>query len=179
MVEETERLTVAPYLERLVTLGIGILANQVQIWAFDWVLYPFVVWQLGLVFGGLIMTCLSCLLCYLLLRFYDWTKKDWLGIEAIKGLKDVKGKSWMARLSSWILRKGDSAAMIFLAIKFDPFITTAYMRHGSHRFNGLSRRDWKIFFGSLLIGNAYWTFAVFSGVSILEWLWQGVSSTFL
>lgn len=172
MPEEADQAISRPPLERIGIFGIGFLANQVQIWAFDFVLYPFVIWYLGLLAGGVVMTFLSFLVCYLLIRFYDWTRKDWLGIETIKGLKERESSSRLARFSSWILKKGDPAAMLFLAIKFDPFITTAYMRHGSHQYNGLSQRDWKIFLGSLLIGNIYWTLAVFAGISIVEWLWQ-------
>lgn len=170
------KLVFIEFAERVSVLGIGILANQAQIWAFDWLLYPFVIYQFGLFWGGLIMTCLSCLVCYALLRFYDWTKKDWLGIEIIKTLKETKSKSKMARFSSWILKKGDIASFLFLAIKFDPFITTAYLRQGSHKYNGLSQRDWKIFFASLVLGNVYWAVAIFGGISIVEWFWQKVST---
>lgn len=157
--------------ERLGFLGIGLIANQAMIWGFDVVLYPFVIWYLGLFAGAFVMTFLSFLVCFGLLRFYDWSKKDWLGIETVKSLKERESLTRLARFTSWILKKGDPAAMLFLSIKFDPFITTAYMRHGSHRYNGLSNRDWKIFLGSVLIGNAYWTLAVFAGISIVEWLW--------
>lgn len=170
-----EQAVQSPWLERIGILGIGVLANQAQIWGFDFVLYPFVIWYLGLFAGAVVMTFLSFLVCYALLRFYDWTRKDWLGIETIKGLKERESPSWLGRLTSSLLRKGDPAAMLFLAIKFDPFITTAYMRVGSHQYNGLSRRDWKIFLGSLLIGNIYWTSAVYAGISIVEWLWLRLS----
>ena len=162
--------------QRIGFFGVGHIANQLQIWGFDYVLYPFVIWRLGLFVGALVMTLLSFGVCYGFLRFYDWSGKDWLGIETLKSVKESESKSRIAQFSSWILRKGNSAAFFFLAIKFDPFITTAYMRHGSHRFNGLSRRDWRIFLGSLLIGNVYWTFTVFAGISIVELLWKFVST---
>ncbi len=153
-------------------LGIGLTVNQLLVWGFDYALYPFVIWRMGLIAGGLVMTVLSCVLCYSLLRFYDWSKKDWLGIEMIKGLKERDPKSWLGRVTARLLRMGDPAAMVILSVRFDPFITTAYMRHGSHKFNGLSKRDWRIFFISLLIANAYWAFVMFAGVSLIEWLWQ-------
>ena len=179
MLDDVEQALPSPWIERLGVLGIGVLANQLQIWAFDWVLYPFVIWYLGVFLGGAVMTVLSFVLCYTLIRFYDWTRRDWLGIETVKSLKDRKAGPRIAKLTSWLLKKSDPTAMLFLAIKFDPFITTVYMRHGSHQYNGLSRRDWKIFLGSLLIGNIYWILAMFTGVSILEWLWHQVSSVFL
>ena len=58
------------------------------------------------------------------------------------------------------------------SIKYDAFITTAYMRHGSHQFNGLTKRDWKIFGLSLFISNLYWTLASFMGVTLIEYAWK-------
>lgn len=156
---------------RLGILGVGYSANSLQVWGFDYVLYPLVIWTLGLVIGGLVMTVLSCIFCYALIRLYDWSKEDWLGIETVKSLKESEAKSRIGRISSWILRKGDVAAFLFFSIKADPFITTLYMRRGNHGFNGLSSRDWKIFWGSQVVGNASWSFAVFTGVSFIEWLW--------
>lgn len=69
-----------------------------------------------------------------------------------------------------MLRWGDLVVCVALSIKFDPFITTAYMRHGA--FNGMSRRDWRNFWVSWFIGNAYWTFVCFGGVTALAWLWR-------
>ena len=118
-----------------------------------------------------LMLVFSFLACYGTILFYDWAKKDWLGIETIKGIRHGKSTTRLGRLSSWILTKSDSVAMLFLSIKFDPFITTAYMRDGSHQYNGLSRRDWRIFMASLLIGNIYWSLAMFTGISFVEWFW--------
>jgi hypothetical protein len=57
-------------------------------------------------------------------------------------------------------------------IKFDPFITTAYLRHG--KFSGMTKRDWTIFMSSLILGNAYWTLACYMGISLFEWGWKAV-----
>ena len=66
--------------------------------------------------------------------------------------------------------KSDPIVFFFLSIKYDPFITMIYMRHGA--YNGMSNRDWKIFTGSLILGNAYWTLACFMGISLVEWGWK-------
>ncbi len=52
-----------------------------------------------------------------------------------------------------------------------PFLVT-YMRHGAHQYNGLSKRDWWIFITSTVIGNVYWTLAVYMGITLVEKLWQ-------
>ncbi len=64
---------------------------------------------------------------------------------------------------------------ILLSIKFDPFIVTVYLRRG--RFGGMSRRDWRIFLLSWLIGNAWWSVVCFTGLStakLVSWFdWSG------
>jgi len=163
------------YKEKIGIFGIGILANWLIVHTGDYILYPFVIWKMGIVRGGLIMTAVSFLLCYLTFLFYDWSKKDWLGIETIKGIKDYRGENKIGKFTSWVLKKGDPIALFFLSIKFDPFIVTAYMRQGSHKYNGLSKRDWKIFIGSLLLGNAYWTLACYLGITLFEWGWKVIA----
>ena len=164
---------VAPIKEKIGILTLGILVKSFIFgYFFDYLLYPFVIWKKGLIKGGLMMTVLAGLVYYLLLIFYDWSRRDWLGIEAIKGLKDYNGNSKIRRFTSWILRKSDIVVLLFLSIKYDAFIITAYMRHGNHQYNGLARRDWKIFFSSLIISNIYWSLAAFMGVSVVEYVWQ-------
>ena len=174
-------------------LGIGIYGNWLKDYAFDFVLYPFVIAKYGILWGAPVMTMMSFLVCYATILFYDKTKKDWLGIETLKAIKDFSPKSipknimgglltkitnGFGEFTAWILKKSDLVVMTALSIQFDPFITVAYMRHGSHQYNGLSKRDWKIFLISLLIGNIYWTMAVFTGITILEALWRFTISLF-
>ncbi|MBF0555919.1 MAG: hypothetical protein HQK96_15450 [Nitrospirae bacterium] len=118
------------------------------------------------------MTVLAGIACYLLIIFYDWSKKDWLGIETVKGLQKYEGNSKIRRFASYVLKRSDAVVMLFLSVKYDAFITTAYMRHGSYQFNGMSKRDWKIFFLSLLLSNIYWTLAAFTGVTVIEYAWK-------
>jgi len=54
----------------------------------------------------------------------------------------------------------------------DPFITTACLRRG--RFNGMTRRDRGIFYGSVLVSNGCWILACFMGITLVEWAWQAV-----
>ncbi len=103
------------------------------------------------------------------MKFYDWSKRDWLGIEAIKSLKDYSGASRSGRFMAWLLRQSDLIACILLSIKFDPFIVTAYLRQGA--FGGMTRRDWRIFLLSWLIANAWWSVVCFTGLSAVQWLW--------
>jgi hypothetical protein len=152
------------------TAGITIfkLANN----AFDYALYPFVIYKLGIIKGGLIMTFLASLTNLFCLKFYDWSKRDWLGIEALKGMKGYEGKNRLARFMSGILKKSDTAAFFFFSIKEDAFVTMVYLRHGSYQYNGMSARDWRILLASLAVANVYWTLAAYMGLSLMEWVWR-------
>ena len=140
------------------------------IYGFDYLLYPIVIFWLGLLVGGLVMAGLSFLACWLLLWFYDRSGRDWLGIEAAKQVREYDGHARWRRWLAWVLRRSEFVVCIVLSIRFDPFVTTAYMRHGA--FNGMSRRDWRNFWISWFIGNLYWTFVCFGGVKTLQWAWH-------
>jgi hypothetical protein len=157
---------------RIGELALGHSVNAVLLYGFDYVLYPLVIWKMGLVRGGIIMSVLSLVACLLTLWFYDWSKRDWLGIEAVKALRDGEAKTRWRRLLAWALAKGDLPACVVLSLYTDPFITTACLRRGA--FNGMTRRDWRIFFGSWFISNSWWILACFGGVEAVTWLWQWV-----
>jgi hypothetical protein len=162
------------YRERAAILGIGLLGNSLIANGFDYVLYPWVIWTLGPLHGAAMMTVLSFLICWATLLFYDWAKKDWLGIETIKQLKEYRGASRLARVLGWAAAKGDAALLVILSVWTDPFVTVAYLRQGAHQYNGMSARDWKIFMLSLAIGNAYWSVALFTGISAAEYAWSAI-----
>lgn len=174
-VEDVSNIQKSHVKNRIAELTIGFTSSYTINAAFDYLLYPFVIYKLGILKGGLVMTTLACFVNILTLKFYDWSKRDWLGIEAIKGVKDYQGTSKIGRLTAWILRKSDLVVMVFLSIKEDAFVTVIYMRHGSHQYNGMSRRDWWIFFVSLAIANIYWTLAAYMGISAVEWVWKFVT----
>lgn len=161
------------YRKRFGELAIGLLANELMVRAFDLILYPFVIYRYGILLGGVVMTGLSFIVCLLSVWFYDWSKHDWLGIEAIKSMKEYTGDRKFFRLIAWVLRKNDLLAMLILSLQFDPFITMVYLRRGA--YNGMNGRDWKIFLASLIFSNAYWTLACFMGISLVEWILKMIS----
>ena len=122
------------------------------------------------------MAILSFIICWLTMKFYDWSQRDWLGLETIKDLKTYDGPHRSGRWIGWVLRKSDPVACVLLSIKFDPFIVTVYLRRG--RFGGMNRADWKNFLLSWLIGNVYWSIVCFGGVSALVWLWTWIKGPF-
>ncbi|MFZ3138659.1 MAG: hypothetical protein WA126_14850 [Thermodesulfovibrionales bacterium] len=167
----------AAFRYRIAELAVGITTKDLTDRAFDYLLYPFVIYQAGILKGGLVMTFLALIANILTMKFYDWSKRDWLGIEAIKEIKTYKGTRKIGRFTSWIMKKSDSLIFLFMSVKFDPFITTAYLRHGANQFNGMNRRDWKIFIGSLILSNAYWTLACYMGITLVEWGWKMVNAS--
>ena len=155
---------------RIAELALGYTVSQLAVWSFEFALYPFVVFSLGLWRGGAMMAGLSFVICWLTIKFYDWSQRDWLGIEAIKALREYGGKQRGRRLLAWALRTSDPVACVLLSIKFDPFIVTAYLRRG--RFGGMTARDWRIFMLSWSLGNAFWGLLCFAGTESLAGLWR-------
>ena len=159
---------------RALELAVGLAANKVMVIGFDWVLYPWLIYRLGILRGGILATGLSWVTCLLTFWFYDWSKRDWLGIEAIKGLQEYVGRNPIRRWTGVLMRTSRPALFLVLTVYSDPFITTIYLRKG--QFSGLSREDWFVFNSSVVLGNAYWTVSCYLGVTALEWLWRQVAA---
>lgn len=144
--------------ERIGTMALGHTFKKVEEFLFDFTLYPAMIAFFGSVIGGLIMTMLSALACYLTLLFYDWSKRDWLGLELLKEVRDGEEQSGhLARFAQSMARKSNWLAFIFFSCYFDPFVATVYMRKGAEAYNGLTSRDWRIFWGSVAVANFWWT----------------------
>jgi hypothetical protein len=153
-------------------LAMGHGVNQVLDVLFDYLMYPAVIAWLGLWRGGIIMALVSLVVCLIMLWGYDLSHRDWLGIEVLRSAKIYDGSNRWRRLISWILRRGDIVACLFLSVRYDPFITILYLRHESYA--GMNRRDWMIFTSSWLIGNAYWALVCYTGVEFFARLWRSL-----
>lgn len=77
---------------------------------------------------------------------------------------------------SGLLKKSDLLAFLFLSIKEDSFVTMVYLRHGSHQYNGMSARDWRILLASHAVSNIYWTLAAYMGTSVVGCVWKMVKT---
>ncbi|OGW46625.1 MAG: hypothetical protein A2Y66_08085 [Nitrospirae bacterium RBG_13_41_22] len=95
------------------------------------------------------------------------------------GNDDSKIRLFVQRLGLFIidvsnvalyLKKSDSVVFLVLSVHYDPFIATANLRKGA--YNDMSKRDWKIFRESIILGNAYWTLACYMGITLFEWGWE-------
>lgn len=137
-------------------------------YGFDYLLYPLALWWFGYVWGGIIMTAASVVLNLTVIRAYDWSRRDWLMLETVKLARDDADFLSKRPFVAWIARKGDIPAFIILSWIEDPIVVTLYLRQGAHQFNGLSRRDWLIFWASTLVSNLFWILSLVSIFEIVE-----------
>lgn len=150
---------------------IGFSSYTVFAWLYDFPLYAFVMWHLGPVLGGLVMTLLTIPVDLYCFRLYDWSEQDWLAIEYIKKQKNYEGNNFLRRFVKFVLtRTPIPFQILILSGKFNAFIITALLREGAYQFNGLTRRDWKIFWFSFLTTQLYWIVVVAAGVESFQWL---------
>lgn len=158
---------------RLTLIGLGHLLYAGFNWLFDHVIYVYVVFTWGMLLGGGLMTLFSLTQCALTLRLYEKMQIDWVGAGALNSWDAQQSTSLLRRLFRRINGKKHTV-FIVLCIVSDPFITTAYFRKG--RFDGLTHRDWRIFFYSVLVSNGYWIgVSALLGTGIAH-LWQWLSA---
>ncbi|MFY7732385.1 MAG: hypothetical protein ACOVSR_02800 [Bacteroidia bacterium] len=163
-------------LNRLLLFLTGATTFTVINYSFDFVLYPFALYKLGVVVGFFTMMLLSFLFCWGYFIIYDYLKRDFLGIEfskekmsSIIASEDSVG---LKLLLVRVLRKSRALLFVFLSIYFDPFVAVAFERKGNFAYNGLSARDWRLFILSLIISNGFWSTTVFAGLSFFEFLYK-------
>ncbi|KAF0101380.1 MAG: Uncharacterized protein FD187_1346 [bacterium] len=162
----------APYGTRLRIMAVGHTGNACIGIGFDYVIYGLAIATLGPLKGGLLMIAVSFLIDLALIRFYDWSRTDWLGIEMLKDVRDNPVRSRPQRLLQWLLRKGDAVALVALSFKLNPFNVMLYLRRGAYLYNGMARRDWLVLIASTLIGNLYWILVMWGATSGLMHLWE-------
>lgn len=160
--------------ERIGIMAVGHTFKQAEEFVFDYTFYPLMIAWLGTMIGGAVMMAFSALISWVYIRFYDWAKKDWLGLELLKEFRDGEEKrGYVARLVQRVARKSGWLAFLAMSCSMDPFMTTVYMRRGADEYNGLSSRDWKIFWGSVFVSNLWWTLLVslvIEGIRfVLQW----------
>lgn len=183
--------------ERISTIALGHSFNAGFDAIFNYPIYFFVIDHFGLLNGGRIMTVASFLVCLGFIKLYDWLKRDWLGLEVAKEVKD-SGPSYIKKIAVnnvigkiiwwpfsrvilfvlWALRQNKVVAFFALSVFFDPFMTTVYLRRGINSYNGLSKRDWLIFASSTVVSNAYWSVRTAVIILIIKFFWSFVNKFF-
>lgn len=149
---------------------IGHTIDTAMSYGYDFIAYPYLILTFGLGLGWLYATLGSIILCLGTLWVYDYTKQDWLGIETIKLLRDEPAKGGLRAFLKRLMDKSDYLAFVALSIHYDPFIVTVYMRRGSGNHT-MGKRDWKIFWTSVIVANAWWGLVVFGVLEAAQhWL---------
>jgi len=141
---------------RIAAVGIGHSLYATFCWFFDHVLYVYVIYQLGILVGGAIMTAASVAICVATLVVYERMGTDWVGGGLVKDVASKPRLSIIGRVMAWASHQRPVVMFLTLCALFDPFITTAYFRAGA--FDGLRKRDWQVFFVSVLVSNLWWIF---------------------
>ncbi len=153
------------FLNRLGIFFGGIFATKISAYAFDYLLYPFVIYHLGLKWGFVVMLILSFVTNYLLIFLYDKTKIDIFGFEKLKDLKDKTNKEKTSLLAKLVSM---GYVVTFIALSFyDPFFATLWFRK-STKFDGMTKRDWRILTLSTIIGNLLWAPTVFGALKLIK-----------
>ena len=158
-----------PLWPKLATFGVGLLIKKATDYAFDYLLYPAALIVLGYLWGWIAMTIASVFLNLLVIRVYDWAKRDFLLLETLKQLRASDDAHWGKRLLAATLSKGDTAAFFVLSWFEDPIVVTLYLRKGSGKFDGLSRRDWAIFWASTIVSNLMWAGSLISLIAVYRY----------
>jgi hypothetical protein len=172
---------------KLLGLAHGLL--YILDWSFDNILYPIALVYFGTVLGLTVMTIASAVICFILLRHYINSREDWLGVDVVEHIKENSHK-WIKRFYSkeghwwklmhivayppvqffklviWMLRVNNVGAFIILSIYEDAFKTTAFLKR--NRTADMSRQDWLVFFGSIILSNIWWTFRWTVIISIVK-----------
>ena len=150
---------------------IGLTGNAFIAIGFDYGVYGVTIATLGPLRGGVVMILTSFILDLALIKLYDRSKTDWLGLETLKDIRENVGESRLEKFLQWLMQKGDAVVLTVLSFKLNPFNVMLYMRHGAYQYNGMSKRDWKILISSTLIGNLYWILVMYLATSEIKHLW--------
>lgn len=59
-----------PFRSRIIELTIGYTVSNIIGYAGDYLIYPFVIYKLGIINGGLMMTAVSFITCLTAIKFY-------------------------------------------------------------------------------------------------------------
>lgn len=162
-------------------LTLGHTVKKLEEYLFDWVLYGTVVawctYTFGVYDGSImafvLMTPLALFVNTLWLAFYNWSKVDWFGLEAVREFEEAARKGGrIARTAYALLKAGKVPAFFVLSIFGDPFLTIVYLRKKDSSYTKLSTRDRYVLIASALVSNAYWTLRWTVLIEIVKYVWE-------
>jgi hypothetical protein len=173
------------------TVAFGFTAWKTVNFVYDILIFAFVLAKFGWV-GVPFLMAGAGFLCWITILIYDSTGVDFIGIESAKKEMTIFKEKLVVWIESLDERPGQKVRLPFLKVKIkydaesirlalskvwiveflictfnaDATVTTIYLRERA--FGGLTRRDWKIFWASVVISCLYWSVIVLAGISVYE-----------
>lgn len=133
----------------------GVLGLQGVSYAFDYLVYPIIIYSFGPIRGTLILFVAALILNYVCIIIYDKIKLDLFGFEKLKEIKADIGSSGKPSFMHRVMHWGDIPAFIVLSW-YDPIFAVLYKRK-STQFDGFRRRDYWMLILSTLISCVMWS----------------------
>lgn len=133
----------------------GVLGLQGYSYAFDYFVYPVVIYALGPINGTLVLFLIALILNYVCIIIYDRIKLDLFGFETLKKLKAHGAESGKRSFMHRVLHWGDVPAFIALSW-YDPIFAVLYKRT-STEFDGFKRRDYWLLILSTFMSCVMWS----------------------
>lgn len=156
--------------QRLAQIGTGHALYAGFNWAFDNILYVWVIYTLGMLKGGALMMAASGLQCALTLVVYQRMRIDWVGTGFLAEIRAKPERTRLERVLVWASNRHPAVIFTLLCVFQDPFITAAWFKQGS--FERLTRRDWGIFAAAVAVANLYWIFVASLIGQAVATLWR-------
>ncbi len=141
--------------KRVLHFTAGVLGLQGVSYAFDYVVYPVVIYRFGPIQGTGILFIAAFILNYLCILIYDKIKLDLFGFEALKQFKEEADHTQKKTFIQKMLKWGDVPAFIAMSW-YDPIFAVLYKRK-STQFDGFRRRDYWMLILSTFIGCVLWS----------------------
>jgi hypothetical protein len=173
--------------KKIAEIGTGATLYGIFNWIFNYPLYMWVISDkcLGIVVGGLVMTCLSFIQCAFLLVVFDKMKIDWVGVTYMKDIEKKNDKGRLERVLVWAIKKEHSTfvgnsikfiCFIVMSVLVDPFVVAVHYRKA--HFKGVNRHDWQVLTAAVFFANIYWIIRQGILLMIIVTIWNFISQQF-
>lgn len=134
--------------KKITHLGVILISNFILKAVFEWGLVPLLMIELGFLKTLLITILFLFLFGFLSIKIYDFYKKDYLLIEALKESQKNKTNIKRSSLINMILKwttKNKFWLGLFLSSQ-NPGLFVLYYREGLYLYDGIKDKKLKIFF---------------------------------
>jgi hypothetical protein len=160
---------------KILDAGWRLVLYEIFNFLFNYPLYGWVMFKLGLGRGWIVMATASTVQNVATFLYHEKSKVDWLFAKTARDWekKTTKNSSKFRKIVVKITKSRDKGfvgiiTFVIASLNFDPTIVAAHYRK-SH-FTGISRHDWGLLFSSAIIANLWWGFRMGILIEALKWL---------